>query len=135
MSAAAQLQRTAATYYIIREGKPPNAIIAIHRVYDSAVACFQLLMNTGAVETLDMWGVCMNDRGLKTVEWILHSYVRATPAEPAVLAQHGVAGIHSEERIAPLRVPDQKLLPAAQDIPEPATLLDPSLEEGAHYSP
>jgi hypothetical protein len=132
MSAAAQLQRTAATYYMIRDGKAPNPIIAIHRVYDSAVACFQLLMNTGAIESLEMWGVCVNDRGLKTVEWILHSYVRATPSEPAELNQHGAAGIHHEERIAPLRVPDQK---AAEDILGPATLLEPSLEEGARYSP
>ena len=110
-----------------------NAILAIHRVYDSAVACFQLLMNSN-IESIDMWAITTNDRGFKIAEWVIHSYVRATPTEPAVLAQHGVAGIHSEERIAPLRVPDHKL-PAAQDIPAPATLLDPLLEEGLRYSP
>jgi hypothetical protein len=124
-------QRISATYYIIREGKSPNAILAIHRVYDSAVACFQLLMNSG-VESIDMWGVGTNDRGFKTVEWVIHSYVRATASDSAVLAQHGVAGIHSEERVPPLRVPDQK---PTVDTSAPAILLDPSLEEGAHYSP
>ena len=151
MATAAASQRTAATYYMIRygspcepchnssrseefrEGRSPNAILAIHRVYDSAVACFQLLMNSN-IESIDMWAITTNDRGFKIAEWVIHSYVRATKTEPAVLAQHGVAGIHSEERIAPLRVPDQKL-PAAQDTLEPATLLEPSLEEGLRYSP
>ena len=121
----AAVQRTAVTYYIIRDGNPPNTIIAIHRVYDSAVACFQLIIDTCAVEKIDMWGVCVNDRGVKTVEWIIHSYVRATPNDAAVLAQHGVAGIHSEERIAALRVPDQK---PTVDTSEPARLLELSLE-------
>jgi hypothetical protein len=125
MSASAQQQRTAVTYYIIREGAPKNTIIAIHRVYDAAVACFQQIIDTCVVESLNMWGVCTNDRGVKTVEWIIHSYVRATPSDEAVLAQHGVAGIHSEERIAPLRVPDQK---PTVDTSEPARLLDLSLE-------
>jgi hypothetical protein len=122
---AAQQQRTAVTYYIMREGAPKNTIIAIHRVYDSAVACFQQIMDTCAVETMDMWGVCTNNRGIKTVEWIIHSYVRATPRDGAVLAQHGVAGIHAEEKVAPLRVPDQK---STADTSEPARLLELSLE-------
>ncbi len=96
--------KTAVTYYIIRDGRPPNAIIAIHRVYDSAVACFQMLMNAG-VESIDMWGVGTNDRGLSITEWVLHSYTRSTTPGPGTLHQHGVAGIHNEERIPPLRAP------------------------------
>lgn len=118
---AAQQQRAAVTYYMIREGgKPHHTIIAIHRVYDSAVACFQMIMNTGVVEAIDMWGICVNDRGLKTTEWVIHSYVRATQSEAAVLNQHGAAGIHHEERIKPLRVPVQP---------------DPSLEANGRESP
>lgn len=131
---AAQQQRTAVTYYMIREGKPPHTIIAIHRVYDSAVACFQMIMNTGAVEAIDMWGVCTNDRGLKTTEWVIHSYVRETKKDPAVLAQHGAAGIHHEERIAPLRVPAHTE-PSAPNTSAPAIQPDPSLELGLRYSP
>lgn len=123
--APAAAHRNAVTYYIMREGAPKNTIIAIHRVYDAAVACFQQIMDTCAVESMNMWGVCTNDRGVKTVEWIIHSYVRATPSDEAVLAQHGVAGIYSEERIAPLRVPDQK---PTLDTSEPAILPDPLLE-------
>jgi hypothetical protein len=74
-------------------------------VYDSAVACFQLIMNTCAIETMDMWAISTNDRGVKTVEWIIHSYVRATQRDAAVLNQHGVAGIHNEKKITPLKIP------------------------------
>jgi hypothetical protein len=131
---AAQQQRAAVTYYMIREGKPPHTIIAIHRVYDSAVACFQMIMNTGAVEAIDMWGVCTNDRGLKTTEWVIHSYVREKPDHAAELNQHGAAGVRHEERIAPLRVP------AHTELPTPNTLVlsiqpDPSLEAGGRCSP
>lgn len=96
--------KTSVTYYIIRDGNPPNAIIAIHRVYDSAVACFQMLMNVG-VESINMWGVGTNERGLSIVEWIIHSYTKASAIEPSVLQQHGVASIHNENRIPALRVP------------------------------
>jgi hypothetical protein len=92
--------RPGITYYIIREGRPPNAIIAIHRVYDASVACFQTLMDRGT-ESIDMWGVTSNDRGLIITEWIIHSYTR----DVAVLHQHGTAGIHREETIPPMKVP------------------------------
>jgi hypothetical protein len=121
--APAAAHKNAVTYYIIREKAPKSTIIAIHRVYDAAVACFQQIMNTCAIDTMDMWGVCTNDRGIKTVEWLIHSYVRATQRDAAVLNQHGVAGIHAEEKVAPLRVPTSKIQP------------DPSLEADGRASP
>jgi hypothetical protein len=88
------------TYYIIREGRPPTTILSIHRVYDASVACFQKLMDCG-VESIDMWGVTSNERGIVVTEWIIHSYTR----DVAVLHQHAPAGIHREDNIAPMKVP------------------------------
>lgn len=113
-------QKTSVAYYIIKDGRPPNAIIAIHRVYDAAVACFQMLMNAG-VESIDMWGIGTNDRGLSITEWVIHSYTRASATEPSVLQQHGVAAIHNEEKIPALRLPIhlETTQPAAADTSAP----------------
>lgn len=109
---ATQQQKYAVIYYIIRSGSGANAIIAIHRVYDSAVACFQMLMDAG-LESINMYGVGTNERGLSIVEWVIHSYTKASATEPSVLQQHGVASIHREDRIPALRAPTTTLDPAS----------------------
>lgn len=88
------------SYYIIRDGRTPNTIIVIQRVYDSALACFQTLINN-RVEAIDLYRVGTNGCGLVIEEKKLHSYNRVD----AVLCQHATAGVHHESNIAPLTLP------------------------------
>ena len=75
-----------------------------------------MLMNAG-LESIDMWAIGTNERGLSITEWVLHSYKRASDTDPSILQQHGVAGIHKEECIPSLRVPT-KQEPAAGTLAE-----------------
>lgn len=88
-------------YYTIREGRPPNNTIAIHRVYDSIIACFQEFINAG-IESMDVWAIATNSRGSVVNEWLVYSYTR----DSKTLHKATAAAIHNEHLVPPPRVPD-----------------------------
>lgn len=87
-------------YYTIREGRPPNNTIAIHRVYDSIVACFQEFINAG-IESMDVWAITTNSRGSVVNEWLVYSYTR----DSKTLHKASDAGTHNEHLVTPPHIP------------------------------
>ena len=64
-------------YYIVRDAKEENHVIAIHMIYDSAMACFQRIARGGAFERyVDLFRVTVNDWGEVTQELLMYSFAK-----------------------------------------------------------
>ena len=74
-------------YYIIREPKIcMSRDIGIHIVLDSAIACFQRIIDTmTAIQEVELWGVAVDQCGYISTEWLIYSYLRASNT----LSKHG----------------------------------------------
>jgi hypothetical protein len=67
----------AKVYYLIRDAKEINHVVAIHMVYDSAMACFQRIVNGGNFERfLDMYRVTVDEWGDVRHEYLMYSFAR-----------------------------------------------------------
>lgn len=65
------------TYYLIRDAKEANHVVAIHMIYDSAMACFQRIVNSGDFERyLDMYRVTVNEWGNVGQEYLMYSFAK-----------------------------------------------------------
>lgn len=75
-------------YFIIRDATDEGHIIAIHRVWDSANACFSTLIKNGNfTRYMEMVGVCTDQYGLTTKEILIYTYSKASE----ILVRHYVA--------------------------------------------
>ena len=62
-------------YFLIRDDLDANHIIAIHRVMDSALACFSGYITSGDFEDhLELVEINTNERGIATHESVIVSY-------------------------------------------------------------
>lgn len=68
-------------YYIIRDSKTPNNVLAIHKVFDAAQAWFMNAVQNDAFKgTLDMICIEVDDRGAKQTEVLLFTYEKGDVA-------------------------------------------------------
>jgi hypothetical protein len=63
------------TYYVVREIGGAMRDFAIHRVFDSAVACLQKVIRQSETETgFDLFGISTDAYGIIITEWLIYSY-------------------------------------------------------------
>ena len=76
LAADHRTRRATQVHYILYD-RPPDErrIIAIHRVYESAVTCFERLVKSGDyTRVLQFWRVCTNEFGFAVKEEPLYTY-------------------------------------------------------------
>ena len=62
-------------YFLIRDNLDSNHVIAIHRVLDSALACFSGYITSGDFEDhLELVEIDTNERGISTQNAVIVSY-------------------------------------------------------------
>lgn len=62
-------------YYLIRDAKEDNHVIAVHRIYDSAIACFQnIIMEDTFERAVDILQITVDTFGRVKSERLLYSY-------------------------------------------------------------
>ena len=62
-------------YFLIRDDLETNHVIAIHRVLDSALACFSGYITSGDFEDhLELVEIDTNERGIATHDAVIVSY-------------------------------------------------------------
>lgn len=98
------------TYYVVREVGGAMRDFAIHRVFDSAVACLQKVIRQFETETgFDLFGVSTDDYGIVTMEWLIYSY----HVGEKVIQCHGSPAVSREYMFRqpglPLRKPSSSL--------------------------
>lgn len=94
-------------YYIIREPKIcASRDIGIHIILDSAVACFQRVIDKlEAVQEIELWGVAVDQCGYISTEWLIYSYSRASNK----LSKHGEPGGKQTVMKAPSAKPTPRI--------------------------
>lgn len=62
-------------YFLIRDDLDTNHVIAIHRILDSALACFSAYVSSGDYEDhLELMEIDTNERGVVVAEGVAFSY-------------------------------------------------------------
>jgi hypothetical protein len=103
LAADHRTRRATQAYYIIYD-KPPDErrILAIHRVFESAEACFGKLMNSGDyTRVVQLWQVQTNEFGFTIKEVPLYTYSK----QMNLLINHAQQTDVSGCRPPPIRVP------------------------------
>ena len=98
------------TYYIVREIGGAMRDFAIHRVFDSAVACLQKVIRQSEIDTgFDLFGISSDEYGIIITEWLIYSY----RAGETVIKCHGSPAMSREyvfrKPECPLRTPSSSL--------------------------
>jgi hypothetical protein len=134
------------TYYVVREVGGAMRDFAIHRVFDSAVACLQKVIRQFETEIgFDLFGISTDEYGIVTMEWLIYSY----RVGERVIQCHGHPAVTRDyvfrQPGAPLRAPSSSLphseyiaarrtgsglLPLPSPPPSPG-----SADTGASYPP
>lgn len=66
-------------YYIIRDALDANHVIAIHKIYDSAIACFNRFIRLECFHRyIDMVRVGVDEFGCVAGEMLMYSYSKQT---------------------------------------------------------
>lgn len=76
LAADHRARKATQAYYIIYD-KPPDErrTLAIHRVYDSAISCFNRIVKSGDyTRVLQIWRICTNEFGFAVAEEPLYTY-------------------------------------------------------------
>lgn len=109
------------TYYIIREPKIcVSRDIGIHIILDSAIACFQRIIDKiTAIQEVELWGVAVDQCGYISTEWLIYSYSRAANK----ISKHGDTRVKQENIKEPVvkatpRIPVLDISAQWEDIPE-----------------
>ena len=98
------------TYYIVREIGGAMRDFAIHRVFDSAVACLQkVIRQFETAAGFDLFGLSTDEYGIAVLEWLIYSYRRGD----TVIKCHGHPAasreyVHRQPGV-PLRAPSSSL--------------------------
>lgn len=98
------------TYYVVREVGGAMRDFAIHRVFDSAVACLQKVIRTFETEIgFDLFGISTDEYGIISLEWLIYSY----RVGENIIQCHGLPAVSREHVFrqpgVPLRAPSSSL--------------------------